>query len=165
LLHVRVRFENHRAGVETKIVSLEGFTPNKCRRFCSCQSTRLQQRSTDFNKQAAIGSTAITWNQQNSTDFNRVWNLVRDQGVGGSNPLSPTNFNELRVRLVFPPQMWAFLRAANSSLLYSFRGSSKGSDTGILEPLSQQRNRAWRASVEYQMRDVARSEAVREARE
>ena len=25
-------------------------------------------------------------------DFNRLWNLVRDQGVGGSNPLSPTNF-------------------------------------------------------------------------
>ncbi len=31
------------------------------------------------------------WKPQNSTDFNKVWNLVRDQGVGGSNPLSPTN--------------------------------------------------------------------------
>jgi hypothetical protein len=62
-----------------------------CRRFCSCESTRLQQSSTDFNKQGATGSTAITWNQQNSTDFNKLWNLVRDQGVGGSNPLSPTN--------------------------------------------------------------------------
>jgi len=26
-----------------------------------------------------------------STDFNKPENLVRDQGVGGSNPLSPTN--------------------------------------------------------------------------
>ena len=23
-------------------------------------------------------------------DFNKPWNLVRDQGVGGSNPLAPT---------------------------------------------------------------------------
>ena len=64
-----------------------------CRRFCSCQSTRLQHRSTEFNKSAATGSTPITWNQQNSTDFNKVRNLVRDQGVGGSNPLSPTNLS------------------------------------------------------------------------
>ena len=34
-----------------------------------------------------------------------VEHLVRDQGVGGSNPLSPTNlFNNLRAFLVFPPQ-------------------------------------------------------------
>jgi len=30
-------------------------------------------------------------NRRNSTTFNNSWNLVRDQGVGGSNPLSPTN--------------------------------------------------------------------------
>ena len=64
----------------------------KRRRFCSCQSTRNQQNSTKFHEQPATGSTAITWKQQNSTNFNRSWNLVRDQGVGGSNPLSPTNF-------------------------------------------------------------------------
>jgi hypothetical protein len=64
---------------------------NKCRRFRSGQSTRLQQSSTDFNKHAATGSTAITWNQQKSTDFSEVWNLVRDQGVVGSNPIAPTN--------------------------------------------------------------------------
>ena len=68
----------------------------ECRRFCSSKSTRLQQRSTEINKEAATGSTTITWNQQKSTDFNKVWNLVRDQGVGGSNPLSPTNiFNRI----------------------------------------------------------------------
>jgi hypothetical protein len=26
-----------------------------------------------------------------SIEFSKRWNLVRDQGVGGSNPLSPTN--------------------------------------------------------------------------
>ena len=32
-----------------------------------------------------------------STDFNNQLKLVRDQGVGGSNPLSPTNnFNTLQ---------------------------------------------------------------------
>ena len=39
----------------------------------------------------ATGSIAVILSQQNSTDFNKVRNLVRDQGVGGSNPLSPTN--------------------------------------------------------------------------
>src|ERR1700687_4928983 len=70
-----------------------------CRRFCSCESTQAQQKSTDFKQQRATGSTAITWNQQNSTNFNKLWNLVRDQGVGGSNPLSPTKYfaiNQLR---------------------------------------------------------------------
>jgi hypothetical protein len=70
-----------------------------CRRFCSYQSTRVQQKSTSFNGEGVTGSTAITWKQQNSTDFNKAWNLVRDQGVGGSNPLSPTNlFNYLQQR-------------------------------------------------------------------
>ncbi len=36
---------------------------------------------------------------QFSTDFNRRLNLVRDQGVGGSNPLSPTN-SSLRLVLI-----------------------------------------------------------------
>jgi hypothetical protein len=35
--------------------------------------------------------------QQISTDFTTILNLVRDQGVGGSNPLSPTkSFNSLQ---------------------------------------------------------------------
>jgi hypothetical protein len=48
----------------------------------------LQQASTtepQLIQQESVG------NQQNSTRFNKQWNLVRDQGVGGSNPLSPTN--------------------------------------------------------------------------
>ena len=67
--------------------------PVNCRRFCSCQSTLVQQKSTSFNDEGATDTTAITWKQQNSTDFNKGWNLVRDQGVGGSNPLSPTNLS------------------------------------------------------------------------
>ena len=70
---------------------MEGFTPLDCRRFCSCQSIRNHQNSTDFNERPATDSISITWKQQNSIDFNRCLNLVRDQGVGGSNPLSPTN--------------------------------------------------------------------------
>ena len=49
---------------------------------------KLQQASTtepQLIQQESVG------NQQNSTRFNKQWNLVRDQGVGGSNPLSPTN--------------------------------------------------------------------------
>ena len=34
-----------------------------------------------------------------------VEHLVRDQGVGGSNPLSPTIFNNLADHLVFSSQM------------------------------------------------------------
>ena len=76
--------------VERETVRTKGFTPIDCRRFCSCQSTKIQQRSTAFNEQPATGSTAISWKRKTSTSFNRCWNLVRDQGVGGSNPLSPT---------------------------------------------------------------------------
>ena len=42
----------------------------QCRRFCSCESTRLQQSSIHFNMHVVRGSTAITSNQQNSTNFN-----------------------------------------------------------------------------------------------
>ena len=38
-----------------------------------------------------------------STHFNKSLNLVRDQGVGGSNPLSPTNkINNLQNRKLDP---------------------------------------------------------------
>jgi hypothetical protein len=33
---------------------------------------------------------STSYKHQISMGFNRPWNLVRDQGVGGSNPLSPT---------------------------------------------------------------------------
>ena len=82
--------------VAMRIVSMEGFTSTTCRQNCGCQSIPIQQTSTAFNDRHATSSTSITWNPQLSTDFNKAWNLVRDQGVGGSNPLSPTNvFNEI----------------------------------------------------------------------
>jgi len=62
-----------------------------CRRFCSGRSTEAQQRSTSNKAAAAKPSTPIACGLQNPIDFNMLWNLVRDQGVGGSNPLSPTN--------------------------------------------------------------------------
>src|SRR5215467_9446094 len=85
-------FSTEKVSVSPLFVSLD-----YCRRFCSCESTRLQQHSIAFNEQPTSGSAAITWKPQNFTSFNNGWNLVRDQGVGGSNPLSPTNiFNHLQ---------------------------------------------------------------------
>jgi len=67
------------------------YSLRKCRRFRSCKSTRLQQSSTGASAEPqTVQYQSITINK-NSTDSNKVWNLVRDQGVGGSNPLSPTN--------------------------------------------------------------------------
>src|SRR5258708_36256640 len=63
----------------------------RCRRFCVGQSIRVQQRLTTDEPPAATRSTSITCELHNSIEFNKRWNLVRDQGVGGSNPLSPTN--------------------------------------------------------------------------
>ena len=62
-----------------------------CRRFCAPKASEFnesQQCSTTDVQQVqyqAVGNDKI------SIDFTKVWNLVRDQGVGGSNPLSPTN--------------------------------------------------------------------------
>jgi len=39
-------------------------------------------------------STPTACGLQNPVEFNKGWNLVRDHGVGGSNPLSPTNFSK-----------------------------------------------------------------------
>jgi len=48
---------------------------------------------------SATHSTAITYGLQISIIFHNRLNLVRDQGVGGSNPLSPTNlFKHLVLR-------------------------------------------------------------------
>src|SRR5215470_17023759 len=79
-------FSTEKVSVSPLFVSLD-----YCRRFCSCESTRLQQHSIAFNEQPTSGSAAITWKPQNFTSFNSGWNLVRDQGVGGSNPLSSRN--------------------------------------------------------------------------
>src|SRR5579872_1688828 len=77
-----------------------------CRRFCSCQSLKELQDSAAFNKQPATGSISTSYEQLISASFNKVLNVVRDQGVGGSNPLSPTNvFNKLQA--FFPCQNFA----------------------------------------------------------
>src|SRR6266436_7981364 len=85
----------------------------KCRRFCSGRSTKAQQRATGCWMLNATRATPITCSLQNSIEFNKRWNLVRDQGVGGSNPLSPTNcFQSLTVSRVGPlvvaqvPYLW-----------------------------------------------------------
>src|ERR1035437_5310659 len=69
----------------------------RCSRNRSGQSTLEPFRTTVFNTKAATHSIKITYFRSISTDFNKSSNLVRDQGVGGSNPLSPTNtFNNLQ---------------------------------------------------------------------
>src|ERR1017187_3033292 len=62
----------------------------RCSRNRSGQSTLEPFRTTVFNTKAATHSIKITYFHSISTDFNQSSNLVRDQGVGGSNPLSPT---------------------------------------------------------------------------
>jgi len=74
---------------------LSGRRQNRdCSRNCNCQSLQEPQTSTDFNDRHATGSISISYKPQTSTGFNSLWNLVRDQGVGGSNPLSPTILNQ-----------------------------------------------------------------------
>jgi hypothetical protein len=91
-----------------------------CRRFCSYESLRLQQIATALNERFAPDSISINYEQQNSAAFDRKWNLVRDQGVGGSNPLSPTIYfqrhtailkNSAPKPLGFGPGALAFGRA------------------------------------------------------
>ena len=48
-----------------------------------------QQLST---RERATGSISINYKLQILIGFHNALNLVRDQGVGGSNPLSPTNY-------------------------------------------------------------------------
>src|SRR5580693_8364883 len=68
-----------------------------CSRICSCQSIREHCETTTFTIAAANHSITNRWKRSISTDFNSSLKLVRDQGVGGSNPLSPTNiFNSLQ---------------------------------------------------------------------
>jgi len=59
--------------------------------FVDSESTKLQQFSIPFNNRAAKGSTESLRINSIRPIFNNLRNPVRDQGVGGSNPLSPTN--------------------------------------------------------------------------
>jgi hypothetical protein len=63
-----------------------------CRQICDSKSLKLQRIATAFNERPTTDSTSITYEPWISIGFNKVWNLVRDQGVEGSNPLSPTNY-------------------------------------------------------------------------
>ena len=73
------------------------------RRFCSGRSAKAQQRATRCWALTATHAIPITCQLQNSIEFNNHRNLVRDQGVGGSNPLSPTNlFKHLNRTSGFP---------------------------------------------------------------
>jgi hypothetical protein len=88
-----------------------------CRRFCSCHCTSVQQRSTTSCSALPTSTTPIACDLHDSIGFNNRRNLVRDQGVGGSNPLSPTKlfgFSSkipLSMRSEYPPlqrpQGWA----------------------------------------------------------
>jgi hypothetical protein len=61
-----------------------------CRRFCDCESFHLQQIARAFNRRPVTDSISITYQPKNSRDFNKQLNLVRDQVVGGLNPLFPS---------------------------------------------------------------------------
>ena len=63
-----------------------------CSRNRSGQSILKRFRTTALNKAAATHSIKSSYFLSVSTCFNKSLNLVRDQGVGGSNPLSPTKF-------------------------------------------------------------------------
>jgi len=66
----------------------------KCRQFCGCESLQLPQRSIPFNEWLATGSMSNSYKPRISTSFNMGWNLVRDQGVGGSNRFRPLPSNK-----------------------------------------------------------------------
>src|SRR5215510_13028786 len=69
LFQVKGAVENQGPGVATETVSMDGFTPFDCRRFCSCQSLKEPQNSTSF-QQAARNKFNI--NHLRTTNFNRV---------------------------------------------------------------------------------------------
>src|ERR1041385_9092161 len=82
---------------ERNFISTEESPQIDRREKCDTQSLGLPKSSTAFHERPATGSITATYEQQNPTNSNRPWNLVRDQGVGGSNPLSPTIiFNHLQ---------------------------------------------------------------------
>ena len=61
-----------------------------CGRFCNGEITQVQQGSISSMASTASHSFATSYEPPKSIGFHSLWNLVRDQGVGGSNPLSPT---------------------------------------------------------------------------
>jgi len=83
--------ERKTVGAAKKTVSIEAINTADCSRNRSGQSTLEPSRTTAFNKLAATHSIENSYFHSISIDFNKSQNLVRDQGVGGSNPLSTTN--------------------------------------------------------------------------
>ncbi len=75
---------------QSETVSGEGFTLLGCSRFCVGEGPQKQQTSTTFTKLGVTGSTETSCELQISIGFNKPRNRVRDQGVAGSNPVSPT---------------------------------------------------------------------------
>jgi hypothetical protein len=69
--------------------------PSRCSRNRSGQSTLEPFRTTAFNSMAATHSIESSYFHSISTSINKPLKLVRDQGVGGSNPLSPTILSQL----------------------------------------------------------------------
>ena len=61
-------------------------------------SIREQQTSSIFNTRCVTHSIKNSCKLRISIDFNKCANLARDPGVGGSNPLSPTNLFKHLVR-------------------------------------------------------------------
>ena len=85
------------ARVARELSRRKGFTSSGCRRFCGGESLQKQQASTSSCEHAATDSIKISCDLQNSINFNKLRNRVRDQGVAGSNPVSPTIFfNEIQ---------------------------------------------------------------------
>jgi hypothetical protein len=61
--------------------------------FVAVRAIKDQSHSTRSQSAAATRSISNVCDLRNSVEFNNCRNLVRDQGVGGSNPLSPTIFS------------------------------------------------------------------------
>jgi len=91
--HLRIAAGQGGAGVvaTSNQVTRPPRTVQPCSRFCGGESTQKQEASTTFNKRRATDSIKTSCDLQISTDFSKLRNLVRDQGVAGSNPVSPTN--------------------------------------------------------------------------
>jgi hypothetical protein len=108
--------ERRSAHLPCAFLEIAEYQRTECRRFCVGRSLRDQQRTIRAIAPATTGSIPIAYGLQNSVEFNNRLNLVRDQGVGGSNPLSPTNLfhahNSISVCRgcpLFPVNSWEFV--------------------------------------------------------
>jgi hypothetical protein len=123
---------------------------HRCSRNRSGQSTLELFRAAAFNGVAATRSIKSSYSHQISTRFNKSFNLVRDQGVGGSNLLSPTNkVDNLQTREPNPlvlaqmcqrrrvrqRQYWVSRRALDAKP--RTKTSTAGSDDPVLHPDSE----------------------------